>query len=78
MSEGDEDDQGIERVTVIAEGFTSAAMDYHRRKLGEQGYSIEGPIGRHKFYVIEGPGEPVELFDGEPRFAATFVRKKPD
>jgi len=70
------DDQEFERVTVIAKDFTPAAMDYHRRSLGEQGYAIEGPIGQHKFYLIEGLGEPAEMFDGEPHFAVTFVRTK--
>ena len=55
--ERDNDEDGpIERVTVIAKEFTPAAMEYHRRRLGEQGYAIEGPIGRHKFMVIEDTG----------------------
>ncbi len=64
-----------ERVTVIAKEFTPAAMEYHRRRLGEQGYAIEGPIGRHKFVVVEDSGASVELFDGAPYYAATFIRK---
>ena len=68
------EDPTIERVTVIAKEFTPAAMEYHRRRLGEQGYAIEGPIGRHKFMVIEDTGASVELFDGEPYYAATFIR----
>jgi hypothetical protein len=71
--ESDEDEQP-ERVTVIAKEFTPAAMEYHRRRLGEQGYAIEGPIGRHKFVVIEDTGASVELFDGVPYYAATFIR----
>jgi hypothetical protein len=71
--ESDEDEQP-ERVTVIAKEFTPAAMEYHRRRLGEQGYAIEGPIGRHKFVVIEDTGALVELFDGVPYYAATFIR----
>ena len=50
-------------------------MEYHRRRLGEQGYAIEGPIGRHKFVVVEDSGASVELFDGAPYYAATFIRK---
>ncbi len=64
-----------ERVTVIAKEFTPAAMEYHRRRLGEQGYAIEGPIGRHKFVVVEDTGASAELFDGEAYYAATFIRK---
>ncbi len=69
------DDEQDERVTVIAKEFTPAAMEYHRRRLGEQGYAIEGPIGRHKFVVVEDSGASVELFDGAPYYAATFIRK---
>ncbi len=69
------DDAQDERVTVIAKEFTPAAMEYHRRRLGEQGYAIEGPIGRHKFVVVEDSGASVELFDGAPYYAATFIRK---
>ncbi len=74
-SEVEELDREVERVTVIAKEFTPAAMEYHRRRMGEQGYAIEGPIGRHKFFLIEGPGDPVDLFDGEPYYAATFIRR---
>ncbi len=69
------DDAQDERVTVIAKEFTPAAMEYHRRRLGEQGFAIEGPIGRHKFVVVEDTGASVELFDGEAYYAATFIRK---
>ena len=73
--ERETDDGQDERVTVIAKEFTPAAMEYHRRRLGEQGYAIEGPIGRHKFVVVEDSGASVELFDGAPYYAATFIRK---
>ena len=73
--ERETDDGQDERVTVIAKEFTPAAMEYHRRRLGEQGYAIEGPIGRHRFVVVEDTGASVELFDGAPYYAATFIRK---
>ena len=73
--ERETDDGQDQRVTVIAKEFTPAAMEYHRRRLGEQGYAIEGPIGRHKFVVVEDSGASVELFDGAPYYAATFNRK---
>jgi hypothetical protein len=73
--ESETDDGQDERVTVIAKEFTPAAMEYHRRRLGEQGYAIEGPIGRHRFVVVEDTGASVELFDGAPYYAATFIRK---
>ena len=75
IERGTDVDGQDERVTVIAKEFTPAAMEFHRRRLGQQGYAIEGPIGRHKFVVIEDTGASVELFDGEAYYAATFIRK---
>ena len=73
--ERETDDGQDQRVTVIAKEFTPTAMEYHRRRLGEQGYAIEGPIGRHKFVVVEDTGASIELFDGAPYCAAMFIRK---
>ena len=75
VERGTDTDGEDERVTVIAREFTPAAMEFHRRRLGEQGYAIEGPIGRHKFVVVEDTGATTELFDGAPYYAATFIRK---
>ena len=69
------DDQKVERITVLAKEFTPAAMEYHRREMGAKGYALAGPIVAHRFLLLEGPGEPRELFDGEPYFAATFIRR---
>lgn len=71
-----ENDDGVERITVLAREFTPAAMEYHRREMGRQGFELSGPIVAHKFQMLEGPGKPAELFDGEPYFAATFTRAK--
>lgn len=71
------DETGVERITVLAKEFTAAAMEYHRREMGKQGYALAAPITAHKFFMIEGPGEPQPLFDGEEFFVATFVRNKP-
>ncbi len=68
MSDGNDD-----RITVLAKEFTPAAMEYHRRAMGENGYSLAGPIVRQKFLMLDGPGEPKELFDGELYYAATFI-----
>jgi hypothetical protein len=76
MADEAKDDREIECITVVAREFTPAAMEYHRQRLGEQRYAIEGQIKRHKFYLAEGPGPAKELFDGEPYYAATFVRRK--
>ena len=69
-------DDGVERITVLATEFTPAAMEYHRREMGKQGFVLAGPIVAHKFMVLEGPGKPTDLFEGALYFAATFTRSK--
>lgn len=64
-----------ERITVLAKEFTPAAMEFHRRNMSEKGYRMEGQIVQRRFLMIEGLGAPKELFDGEPYYAVTFVRK---
>ncbi len=70
----DNNGDGAERITVLAREFTPAAMEYHRREMGKQGFELSGPIVAQKFMMLEGPGAPTELFDGETYFAATFTR----
>jgi hypothetical protein len=65
-----------ERVTVIAKEFSPAAMEFHRREMGKKGYAMEGPIVRHTFLFLDGPGEPRPLLEGEPHFAVTFIRER--
>ena len=64
-----------ERITVIAREFTPAALEFHRRHMGDRGYTVEGPIAHNKFLLLEGVGEPKELFDGA-MYAVTFVKRK--
>ena len=71
-------DTAADRITVLAREFTPAAMEYHRREMGKRGYELHSAIKQQSFHVIEGPGEPTALFDGEPMWAATFVRRKQD
>jgi len=68
-------DNEDDRITVLAKEFTPAAMEFHRRAMGAKGYSLAGPVVAHKLLMLEGLGEPVELFDGVPYYAATFVRR---
>lgn len=68
-------DKTPERITVLAREFLPAAMEYHRRNMGARGYELEGRITQRRFLMIEGLGDPSELFDGELFYAATFVRK---
>ena len=67
-----------ERITVLAKDFTPAAMEFHRRHMSEKGYRMEGQIVQRRFQMIEGMGEPTDLFDGAPFYAVTFVRKGED
>lgn len=67
-----------ERITIVAREFTPAAMEYHRQRMAEKGYTIDTPIVKHRFFETDGMGEPDEMFDGEPRYSATFVKKKSD
>ncbi|MBL1430736.1 MAG: AMP nucleosidase [Robiginitomaculum sp.] len=64
-----------DRVTILAKSFTEAAMEFHRSKMSERGYRMEGRIEPHLFQVVDGMQPAKDLFDGEPYFAVTFVRK---
>lgn len=66
----------MERITIVAKEFTPAAMEFHRRRMGEQGYSIDGPIVRKRLFHIEGPGAPAPLLDGEEYYAVNFARPR--
>jgi hypothetical protein len=64
-----------ERITILAREFTAAALEFHRGKMAEKGYRMEGSITPRSFKMIEGLNEPADLFDGEPLFAVTFVKR---
>ena len=64
-----------DRITVLAKEFTPAAMEFHRRSMSDKGYALDGQIVSRKFMMLDGPGEPSELFDGEVYYAARFVRR---
>ena len=70
-----DDAQQPERITVLAEEFTPAAMEFHRRNMSARGYRMEGQITPRRYMMIDGPGEPCDLFDGKEYYAVTFVRK---
>lgn len=75
MSQNSHSDDIAERITVLANDFTPAAMEYHRRKMGKRGYVVEGPIRCQTFLLIDGPGEPESVLGGKPYYAITFVRR---
>ena len=64
-----------DHITVLAKEFTPAAMEFHRRAMSDKGYALDGQIVPQKFMMLDGPGEPSELFDGEVYYAARFVRR---
>lgn len=66
------------RITILARNFSAAAMEFHRSKMAEKGYRMEGRIEPAVFQMIEDVAAPEPLFDGEPLFAVTFVKRDGD
>lgn len=64
-----------ERITILAREFTPAALEFHRGRMAEKGYRMEGAITARRFKIIEGEGRPADLFDGDLLYAATFVKR---
>lgn len=64
-----------EYVTILSKEFTPAALEFHRRQMGDKGYIVDGPIVARQFLILEGPGEPTPLLDGAEYFAVTFKLK---
>ncbi|MBI1365278.1 MAG: AMP nucleosidase [Alphaproteobacteria bacterium] len=64
-----------DRITILAREFTAAALEFHRGRMAEKGYRLEGSITPRAFKMLEGTNQPVDLFDGEPLFAVTFVKR---
>ena len=71
----DDKEQNTHRVTVLAKEFTPTAMEFHKNKMGEKGYRMEGRIVPGRFQLIDGPGKAKDLFDGDEYYAVTFVKK---
>lgn len=64
-----------ERITILAREFTAAALEFHRGKMAEKGYRMEGSITPRTFKMLEGMAAPKDLFDGDPLFAVTFIKR---
>lgn len=64
-----------ERITILAREFSAAALEFHRGKMAEKGYRMEGSITPRVFKMIEGHNSPTPLFEDEPLFAVTFIKK---
>lgn len=67
--------EDAERITILAEEFTAAALEFHRGKLYERGYVLEGTITPRHFQIIEGAEAPKDLFEGKALYAVTFVKR---
>lgn len=65
-----------ERITILAREFTAAALEFHRGRMAEKGYRMEGSITPRTFKMIEGQNQPADLFNGEPLFAVTFIKRE--
>lgn len=63
-----------DRITIVAKEFTAAALEYHRGRMSEKGYIMEGAITARVFKLIEGANPPADMFDGDEHYAATFVK----
>ena len=61
-----------DRITIIAESFEEAALEFHRRRLSEKGYRMAGPITQSRFEMIDGTDRDV-LFGDKMMFAVTFT-----
>lgn len=66
------------RITILARTFSAAAMEFHRSRMAERGYRMEGRIEPAVFQMIEDMGAPADLFEGEPLFAVTFIKREDD
>lgn len=64
-----------DRITILAREFSAAALEFHRGRMAEKGYVMDGTITDRRFQIIEGAEAPKDLFDGEPLFAVTFRKK---
>ena len=63
-----------DRITIIAENFEAAALEFHRRNLAADCYRMVGPISMQRFERMNGPEREL-LFEGNPMFAVTFARE---
>jgi hypothetical protein len=62
------------RITIIAETAEEAAVEFHRRRLSEKGFRMEGPIIQSRFELVEEMTSET-LFDDKEMFVVTFVKE---
>ncbi|WP_440957849.1 AMP nucleosidase [Oceanicaulis sp. LC35] len=64
------------RITFLAKTFSAAALEFHRGRMAERGYRMEGRIEPTAFQMIDEEGKTDPVFDGEPLFTVTFVKRE--
>ena len=63
-----------DRITIIAESFDAAVLEFHRRNLASEGYRLVRPIRMQRFERMNVPRREV-LCDGNPMFAVTRAKE---
>lgn len=64
-----------DRITIIAETFSAAALEFHRGQMASRGYLMDGPIVERTFLLAEGTTKARDLFDGQQMFSVSFVKR---
>ena len=64
------------RITFLANNFSAAALEFHRGRMSERGYRMEGRIEPTVFHHIDDRGKTSEAFDGQPMFTVTFIKRE--
>ena len=64
------------RITFLAKTFSAAALEFHRGRMAERGYRMEGRIEPSTFYKISADGQTSAEFGAEPLFMVTFVKRE--
>ena len=62
-----------DKITIIAESFEAAALEFHRGKLSSKGYRMDGKITAQKFEFMDG-AERKDLFDGKPMYSVSYIK----
>jgi hypothetical protein len=69
-------DDAPHRITYLARSFSAAALEFHRGRMADKGYRLEGRIESTVFHMIDEEGRSEPLFDGEPLFEVTFIKRE--
>lgn len=64
------------RITFLAKTFSAAALEFHRGRMAERGYRMDGRIEPTVFHSIEENGDTTPAFNGDPLFTVTFVKRE--